>query len=250
MWHRGWGTAQAQQLITLMPTWVRLHARANDLIGDAFPCSTSTLLPEWEASLGLPDPCTGQLPTLQQRVAAVCAKFAARGGQSIQYFTDLAASLGYTITIQQFQPFRVNINRVGQPLYSEAWAYAFRVVAPPTTITYFRVGQSVIGEPLRSWGNELLECAIKALAPAHSVPIFAYIEESFWDHNQSIWDVGESHWDHMITPETEAESTVQLRAPTDILAAVMERARAEGVRLGELFKRMWQTFRDRDDIPD
>jgi uncharacterized protein YmfQ (DUF2313 family) len=57
-----------------------LDARAGQLIPDAFPCSTVELLPEWEATLGLPDPCVQPpLTTLQQRQAAVCAKLVARG---------------------------------------------------------------------------------------------------------------------------------------------------------------------------
>ena len=103
VWHRGWGKVEAQDLLTLMPTWVRLNGRANDLIADAFPCTTDGLLPEWEATLGLPDPCTGPLDTIQERVAAVCAKFTARGGQSIAYFIAIAESLGYVgVTIDEF----------------------------------------------------------------------------------------------------------------------------------------------------
>jgi len=196
VWHRGWGTAQAQYLLTLMPTWARLNQRAADLVVDAFPCSTTELLPEWEQSLGLPDPCTGPLSTLQERQAAVCAKFSARGGQSIAYYTALAASLGFSITITQYAPFRVGVNRAGDHLRGRAWAFAWTITAPAVTTTYFRVGKSTAGEPLASWGNKLLEYAITNVAPSHTTPIFAYITESIWDSGASAWDGGASRWDH------------------------------------------------------
>lgn len=203
VWERGWGLRQAEALLTLMPTWVRLHGRANALVDDAFPCSTFELLPEWEASLGLPDECIGQLDTVQQRQAAVCAKFSARGGQSEQYFIDLAAAAGFEIeAILDFAPFRAGIDRVGSPLQGEDWAHAWVVIAPPTTTTYFRTGVSAAGEPLAAWGNKTLICLIERYAPAHTTPIFAFISESIWDHGASIWDFGESEpWDPM--PVTE-----------------------------------------------
>ena len=36
IWHRGWGRVQDADLLTLMPTWSRLHARLNALIGEIF----------------------------------------------------------------------------------------------------------------------------------------------------------------------------------------------------------------------
>jgi uncharacterized protein YmfQ (DUF2313 family) len=174
---------QAADIEALMPTWSRLHARLNDLIAETFPCTLNPpeLLTEWERSLGLPDPCVQPpLNSIQQRVAAVCAKFSARGGQSKEYFYALANALGYEITITEYTPFRTGINRAGDPLAGEAWAYAWTVnVANVPQITYFRVGLSVAGDPLRSWGNNMLECVLNAVKPAHTVLQFAYGVGSF-----------------------------------------------------------------------
>lgn len=177
IWHRGWGTVQAEDLLTLMPTWARLHASANGLIPDAFPCSTVNLLPEWEATLGLPDPCIGELDTLEERQQAVCLKFTARGGQSAEYFIRLAASLGYTITIETFRPFYASEGRVDEPLYDDQWGYVWQVnvIGGANTIIYFRVGDSTVDEPLVAFGNTTLECLLTAAAPAHTQIIFAYL---------------------------------------------------------------------------
>jgi uncharacterized protein YmfQ (DUF2313 family) len=174
VWHRGLGMVEDADIEVLMPTWSRLQSRLNDLIAEIFPCSTLELLPEWEASLGLPDPCTGPLPTLQQRVAAVCAKFSARGGQSKNYYIAVAKALGFTITITEFAPFRAGINRTGQPLYGEDWAYTWRINASANTIIYFQTGLSTTSERLREWGNQLLECVMEAIKPAHTVLQFGY----------------------------------------------------------------------------
>lgn len=196
VWHRGWGTAQAADLLTLMPTWARLHGRLNDLIPEIFPCSTVELLPEWEATLGLPDPCIGELNTIPQRQAAVCAKFAARGGQSVEYFIAVAAALGFEITITQFSPFRAGWNRAGQPLCGEDWAHAWRVNVSNTVVTWFRAGFSTAGQPLASWANTMLECVLAHYAPAHTIILWSYIlPPSIWDGGASIWDGGASIWD-------------------------------------------------------
>jgi uncharacterized protein YmfQ (DUF2313 family) len=165
---------QDADILTLMPTWSRLQLRLNALIKEIFPCSTYELLPEWEATLGLPDPCTGPLSTIAQRVAAVCAKFAARGGQSKNYYEQIAESLGIQISITEFAPFRVGINRAGDPLNSEAWAFAWEITSDQFNMIYFRTGVSVTRDPLREWGNQLLECVMNAIKPAHSILHFSY----------------------------------------------------------------------------
>ena len=197
IWQRAWGTVQAEQLLTLMPTWVRLNARATNLIIDSFPCSTVELLPEWEASLGLPDPCTGPLATLQARTAAVCAKFAARGGQSQEYFIRLAASLGYQIEIETFKPFYASQGYAGYPCYDEQWAYCWRIIVQgDDTVVWFRASASAAQEPLADYLATLVQCVIENLKPADSTIIWAYrIDSAIWDQGSSIWDAGSSIWD-------------------------------------------------------
>lgn len=174
VWPKDQASVQTAVLEALAPAMARETAYAGALLLDAFPTYPVYLLPEWEATLGLPDPCAGTNPTLQQRQAQVRARFTATGGQSILYFTAYAATLGYTITVQEFAPFRAGKNRAGDPCQGAAWASTWRVTAPLNTITSFRAGASAAGEPLRSWGNAVLECELTAIAPAHTVLQFAY----------------------------------------------------------------------------
>ncbi len=154
--------------------YARNVARANDLLVDAFPGTTDELLPEWESTLALPDPCAGPAPTLQQRRAQVVARLTDAGGCSIPYLVGYAATLGFEITITQFAPARAGTLRAGQPAYGSAWAFAWRVNASAATVTYFRAGQSTAGEPLQAFGNAVLQCELERLAPAHTTVLFGY----------------------------------------------------------------------------
>jgi len=174
VWPREPDAAQTKALSGLTPTYERQNVRANHLLVDAFPTTTVELLPEWEATLGLPDPCAGIAPTIQARRAQVVARFTASGGQSIAYMTALALSLGYSITITQFIPARAGILRAGQPLCGNDFAHAWRVNAPLNTSFAFRAGASAAGEPLSSIGNTVLECELKEVAPAHTNLFFSY----------------------------------------------------------------------------
>jgi uncharacterized protein YmfQ (DUF2313 family) len=204
VWHRGWGTLQAADLLTLMPTWARLHMRAGEVIAETFPCSVSAeMLPEWEATLGLPD--CAPLGTIQQRQAAVCAKFSMRGGQSIAYFIELAAANGYQITIEQNAAFRVDINRAEDPLNDAVWDYVWTVTSVTETYVYFRPEVSHVEEPLVVWGNAQLECLIREYAPAHTIPIFEYVDPTaVWDADTTValWDTDTTTaiWDGLGVP--------------------------------------------------
>lgn len=155
----------------------RVDARGNALPLEANPSSTVELLTDWERVAGLPDKCSGTLEeTIQGRKQALLAKLTSTGGQSIAYFTELAAALGYEVTIEEFRPFRAGLSRAGDALTNGAWVFTWRVRAAATAIISFRAGMSVAGERLRTWGNDTLECKINQLKPAHTVALFAYGE--------------------------------------------------------------------------
>lgn len=175
VWPRDPDDTQTKSLAGLAPTYMRQNARSNQLLVDAFPSSTIELLPEWEATLGLPDPCAGLSPTIYVRRAQVVARVKALGGQSILYFIGLALALGYTVTITQFVPARVGQARVGQPLCGPDWAHAWQVNTQLNTVVRSRVGTSKVGEPLAYWSNAVLECELRQFMPAHTVIIFSYI---------------------------------------------------------------------------
>ena len=174
VWPKDQDAIQTQALSGLAIPFATHSARSSNLLIDAFPASAEELLPQWEATLGLPDPCAGEAPTIQLRQAQVVARFTAKGGQSAAYFVSLAASLGYDITITQFAPFRFGQNTFGSPLYGVAWAFAWQVNAPTFSLKKFEFGVDTFGEPFAYWNNNVLQCELQRYAPAHTYLLFNY----------------------------------------------------------------------------
>ena len=172
VWPRDQDAVQTKTLAGCAPSFARHAARSNNLITDGFPAAAYELLPEWESALGLPDPCAGEAPTVQQRRAQVVARLTSTGGQSIAYLTAVAAALGYTVTITQFSPSRFG-RSFGRPFGGNDWAFAWMISAPNFTVNELTFGDS-FGTPFSAWGNNVLQCELARYAPAHTILMFAY----------------------------------------------------------------------------
>ncbi len=185
VWPRAASAVMTQALATLAPSFVRSAAAGTSLISEALPSSTVQLLPEWQATLGLPDPCAGANPSTDQARQQVVARFTDGGGQSVAYLVQFATQLGYQVRIRQFAPFRTGQSRCGQRLGGKDWWYAWQVVAPATTVTRFKCGSSRCGDPLASWSNAVLQCELQAVAPAHTTLLFSYFTPGslYLDHS-------------------------------------------------------------------
>lgn len=169
------GTGMDSLLDGMSEELARLDLRGLRLIEDANPLAASELLSDWERVAGLPDKCAGTLETtIQGRRAALVSKLSSSGGQSPAYFIDVAASLGYQVTIEEFRPFRAGMSDAGDPLTNGDWVFTWRVHAPEVTVIPFIAGQSAAGEALGTWGNDTLECKFNQLKPAHTHALFAY----------------------------------------------------------------------------
>ena len=143
-----------------------------------FPATSTETLPEWEASVGLPSICSGLASTLQGRREQVVSRLTSSGGQSAQYYIDFAKTLGKEITVKNYAPFRAGISRAGDHVGLEDWFFVWSITLPKYTMIYFRAGQSVAGEAIRSWGDRAFECEIKQIIPWHTVLLFNYIESN------------------------------------------------------------------------
>ncbi|HEX3809615.1 MAG TPA: putative phage tail protein [Rhizomicrobium sp.] len=174
VWPRESDATQSKALAGLTGEFADNTARGAALVADAFPPTTSELLPEWEETLGLPDPCAGEQPTIAARVAQVIARFIGAGGQSIPFLIAYAASLGFVITITESAPFRMGVSGMGDALGGSEWFFVWTVHAPLDTFTQFIAGRSVAGDPLFDSGNAVLECEMQAVRPAHTILQFQY----------------------------------------------------------------------------
>jgi uncharacterized protein YmfQ (DUF2313 family) len=113
------------------------------------------------------------------------------GAQSRQFFIDVAAQLGYTITIREYRPFMAGMDRAGDnriynadgslglwpaQIGSPAMRFVWTVRVGLVRLTWFRAskGQAGIDPHLRIAHAEDLECIIRRWSPAHTVVLFDY----------------------------------------------------------------------------
>ena len=171
-WDRETGSILTKLLHGLAEELSRVHNRALDLIEESDPRTTLELLADWERTAGLPEECIDPPDTLIERRNALVEKLTRLGGQSPQYYIDVAARLGYTITITEFSRHTVQ-SAVNAPLRDTDWQFTWQVNAPSETVQQSTV-QSGVNEPLADWGNDQLECVITRIKPGHTYVRFAY----------------------------------------------------------------------------
>lgn len=180
-WPREMDAVWTGLLAALAPTYARSGARATYLIADAFPATSIELLPEWEATLGLPDSCTPPSQVSQQRQAAVVSKLSARGGQSVPYITSTAAALGIPVAITEDALFRVGISGIGDTIGADGWAFHWTAQATALAESFFEVGASAVGDPLLAISDGGLACVLARIAPAHTVLSVTYANSTVLD---------------------------------------------------------------------
>lgn len=173
-WPRDAGTVLEGILKCFMPTAERTINDARSLIPNSFPATATYTLLEWQKTLGLPDPCAGTNPTIDQQQRQVAARLGDRGGSSVSYYINFAKTLGYEITITEFSSAKADFMRADDPVYDAFWDYFWRVNAPASTVHYFSADASYADEALATWGDAVLECEIKSRTPAHTKVFFSY----------------------------------------------------------------------------
>lgn len=170
-WPRDPDTVLTKLLSGFAKAQAEAHGRQVQLLAEVFPATTEELLPEWEASLGLPDPCLGPNPLDSERRQQVVARLTSPGGQSIPYFTQYAQSLGVAITIEEFSAWHVGM-AVGLPLLGIAWNFHWEVTIPAFPVHYFTVGEDTAGDPLADWTSTPVTCELQRLKPGHTTLSF------------------------------------------------------------------------------
>lgn len=149
---------------------------AENVLNAVAPFFAGDLLADWERVLNL---TPGDNDGYQQRLDRVLIKLSEMGGLSIPYFITLASRIGYTITIDELQPFRTGENRCGDTLYIADIIFTWRVnvYGLDVPLYYFRAGTSRTGERLMTLGDQILESTLNDLKPAHTFCYFLYESE-------------------------------------------------------------------------
>jgi uncharacterized protein YmfQ (DUF2313 family) len=113
-WPRDPDTTLMKVVRGLAQIWALVDSRAADLLErESDPRTTLELLPDWERNWGLPDPCYQSPQTIGDRQRALVQRMTIEGAQSRAFFIEQAAYIGYTITISEYRPFMVGIDRCG-----------------------------------------------------------------------------------------------------------------------------------------
>lgn len=156
-WARDPDSVQGRLLGAIAEELARVDAAAAAIATEAWPgtATEEVLLDAWEAAAGLPDPCVTSPPTLEaERQAELVARLVGRGSPTPQFFIDLAAALGYAVTITENQYASVDgVFVCGEPLVSGDQRSVFIVNGTSGSL------------------DEVLECLINRYKPAHTTAV-------------------------------------------------------------------------------
>jgi uncharacterized protein YmfQ (DUF2313 family) len=172
LWSVPSGSVLNKLLQSMADELLRVDTSVVNAFEEADPSTSTAVLSEWERIVGLPDDCTGISSTLPGRRQQVVARLSARGGQNKQFFIDLAASVGFEVSIEEFDRFLAG-SKAGDGLYNKGWIFAWRVNAISSQSSVFRAGAHA-GDKLSFSSDSTLECLINKRKPAHTVVLFAY----------------------------------------------------------------------------
>lgn len=158
----------------------RIDARACAVIEEADPRTSYEELERWFADYGIPSECLAAIadPSLEQMRQELLAKITSNLGLTKAFFESLAGTLGFSAEVETYREHNVNDN-AECPLYSAEWSTAMTLgvkVRGRNGAEEFNTTWAV-DQPLARWGNSLLECVVRALAPAHVYVIFSYEDE-------------------------------------------------------------------------
>ena len=169
-WGKSVGTNLYKTIALFSPAVGRLLDAADNAKRDAFPTSTTTSLSLWQSSVGLPDPFyAGNLTTSQaksQMIARVCNV----GGQSVQYYIDYAAWLGFAITIKELGVPRAGCARAGQSSSGGAYSdHTWTITVSNASRTPFRAGDRAGMRLATTTDLSILFHEFDRIRPAHTL---------------------------------------------------------------------------------
>jgi uncharacterized protein YmfQ (DUF2313 family) len=113
IWNKRTDSTSGKVFHGLSGELARVDQRAFDLFNQSLHSQVTELIEEYENDYGLHEQNIELGKTLEERVQSIIAKLLEYGGTYKSYFIDILASLGYTITIEEFKPFWCNVGVCG-----------------------------------------------------------------------------------------------------------------------------------------
>lgn len=169
----------AKQLLPAATEAALFESTAEAMISEIDPRSAFYTLPDWHALFGR-DPYgvdTSGMSTAQLQ-SYYYQRLVDRGGQSVMFFVGLAAAFGVAITITEARQTVYGKAIYGANVYSSSPnQFMWRVNLPPTFSARAGYGTAQYGDDYGTITASPVVPLIKALAPAHTLPIFSYASE-------------------------------------------------------------------------
>lgn len=155
----------------------RIDSDIAQLIDESDPRTANITLSQWFKEWGIPDACLSSISdtTISQWQQVLVTKI-----QTLGYtFDELVSLIGKAcglsnITVSHPLVHDVNCD-VDAEIYSPEWAYACLVISADSEEDVRELDVTWdVSRALAEWGNEIFECLVKSLAPAHLAVIFQY----------------------------------------------------------------------------
>ena len=145
------------------------------LYAEIDPRVANMLLLEYEYSLGLPDRCTLAIQSTEERQAAVYNKIMDTGGARRTRYLAILQRLGQPdAQIERFKLYTCE-DTCEAPVYTDReWLFTWAVTLKDNVMVTQATCLSHCEEPLRDWGNTMIECVLHKEKPAYTHLIIRY----------------------------------------------------------------------------
>lgn len=155
----------------LMKEKALIDQSAVESVSESIPSQTTTMLPDWNNELGLPDDCAPSDQTTAQQQAALVQKITENQVITLAFLEEAALLLGFTVTAIKRHERRYGsttcygANIFGTTYGDYTWNYVIEIHGATTTVQQKKFGNA-FNTPYASWGNSLLECVLAKLIGA------------------------------------------------------------------------------------
>lgn len=175
IWNRKRGGILDSVLFSLSSEAARIDARISSMLEESDPRTSVEELKRWFKDHGVPSACIAAIadPSLEQLRQELISKITSNASPTAKYFEDLAASLGYTIHVMTYDE-KTKASSTEAEKLKAIYTLGIRVEA---SSRYAEITPEWdVSQPLARWGSSLLECLIRAVAPAHVDVQFQYTD--------------------------------------------------------------------------
>jgi len=148
----------------------QVHVSAASLEAEMFPHLSDAFFTRWEKMLGI-IPATDA--RRGERVAEVLYRLRAQGRLDRQYFIDIAATVGFAISLVECRPAMAGSMRCGDEVIGQVARWVWQVTIDGGFAQFARAGLVAAGEPLGWYRDDRhLKAIFEDLKPADSHVMF------------------------------------------------------------------------------